>query len=293
MKWILFVASVVLTSLSPALADMPAVDFVVGMSDVGYSSAMVVWVPLSPDQAISGLVWYNNDCTVVFPVIALAAGTGEQPCLLEDMTDAVQCVQGGSSQWSEEVFPASMASTVEGLYLALRFPVGSVQIEAGTGGGAGVGCSEEAGGLSAWTTLDGETWLPVHGSLNLAMIPQVVPANEYTIWLEAPGNKSQSGESEEAQVPLVTKLAEPQPNPFNPQTKLTFTLEKKGPITLEIYDVRGRVVKTLAKGRYSAGPHVMTWQGDDDRGHRVASGVYLTRLHTEHVDLVQQMLLLK
>ena len=125
------------------------------------------------------------------------------------------------------------------------------------------------------------------------MIPQVVPANEYTIWLEAPGNKSQSGESEEAQVPLVTKLAEPQPNPFNPQTKLTFTLEKKGPITLEIYDVRGRVVKTLAKGRYSAGPHVMTWQGDDDRGHRVASGVYLTRLHTEHVDLVQQMLLLK
>src|SRR5262249_37751615 len=68
------------------------------------------------------------------------------------------------------------------------------------------------------------------------------------------------------------------PNPFNPTTTIAFDLAREGAVQLRIVDVRGRVLRTLAQGSWPAGRHVRSWNGTDDAGTRMPSGVYLYQL---------------
>ena len=71
------------------------------------------------------------------------------------------------------------------------------------------------------------------------------------------------------------------PNPFNPQTTVRFDLARDGFIELHIYDMNGRRVRSLASGYMTAGGHAATWDGRNDGGLPLASGVYLFRLRIE------------
>lgn len=73
-------------------------------------------------------------------------------------------------------------------------------------------------------------------------------------------------------------LAPAAPNPFNPQTALRYGLAAAGPARLEIFDARGRRVRTLLDGARAAGDHVAVWDGRDDHGRAAPSGVYFCRL---------------
>jgi hypothetical protein len=73
-------------------------------------------------------------------------------------------------------------------------------------------------------------------------------------------------------------LAQNSPNPFNPQTQIRFELPQQMRASLRVYDLRGRLVKTLFDGPRQAGPQSIVWDGRDARGARVASGVYLYQL---------------
>jgi flagellar hook assembly protein FlgD len=84
----------------------------------------------------------------------------------------------------------------------------------------------------------------------------------------------------------VYSLNQNNPNPFNPQTLIEFGLPRSGPTELRVFDSRGRVVRTLVSGELAAGFHSVIWNGFDDEGHRVASGVYFYRLVSG--DFVQQ-----
>ncbi|HKK69874.1 MAG TPA: choice-of-anchor V domain-containing protein [Candidatus Krumholzibacteria bacterium] len=68
------------------------------------------------------------------------------------------------------------------------------------------------------------------------------------------------------------------PNPFNPSTQIRFELDRGESVRLEIVDLRGRRVRTLVDGPRTPGRHEVTWNGRDDAGAPVASGVYRTRL---------------
>lgn len=68
------------------------------------------------------------------------------------------------------------------------------------------------------------------------------------------------------------------PNPFNARTNILFALERGQVVRLQVYDLQGRRVRTLLDGRVSAGDHALPWDGRDDRGADLASGVYLYRL---------------
>jgi hypothetical protein len=71
------------------------------------------------------------------------------------------------------------------------------------------------------------------------------------------------------------------PNPFNPQTELTFRLPAAGPVNLVIHDARGRVIRRLLVGESrAAGRHVVSWNGRDDSGRAAPAGVYFARLET-------------
>ena len=69
------------------------------------------------------------------------------------------------------------------------------------------------------------------------------------------------------------------PNPFNPRTQIRFRLETAGPVTLRIYDLAGRLVRTLVDdGALEAGLHEVSWEGRSDQGRTLASGLYFPRL---------------
>jgi len=80
---------------------------------------------------------------------------------------------------------------------------------------------------------------------------------------------------------LVLGLDQNIPNPFNPVTEIRYSLSRAGYVSLKVYDLRGRLVKTLVDGAVDAGRHEAVWRADDDSRRRVASGVYLYLLQTE------------
>jgi flagellar hook assembly protein FlgD len=84
------------------------------------------------------------------------------------------------------------------------------------------------------------------------------------------------------------------PNPFNPTTVIQYDVPETGAqVTLMIYDVAGRMVRTLVDGWKDAGTKHVTWNGDDDSGGRVASGVYFYRMTALGFEMTKKMVLLQ
>ncbi len=75
-----------------------------------------------------------------------------------------------------------------------------------------------------------------------------------------------------------SRLIGSRPNPFNPSTTVQFDLARTGATSLKIYDVRGRLVRTLVDGAMDSGRHQMAWDGRNNSGRPVASGVYLLEM---------------
>jgi hypothetical protein len=82
---------------------------------------------------------------------------------------------------------------------------------------------------------------------------------------------------DEPDLPAITALSGVHPNPFNPQTTISYELAVAAVVELEIYDVKGALVRRLVREAMPAGRHAAVWNGEDDGGARVASGVYLAR----------------
>ncbi len=95
------------------------------------------------------------------------------------------------------------------------------------------------------------------------------------------------------QLRLAFDLSQNHPNPFNPRTTVSFSLDRSGPATLNVYDAKGSLVKVLVNENLPAGPHAVTWNGDDQTGRPVASGVYFYRLDADGRSLGKRMLLVK
>jgi len=96
-----------------------------------------------------------------------------------------------------------------------------------------------------------------------------------------------------ADSPAVNRLEQNVPNPFNPSTTIAFTLREAGEVTLAVYDATGRRVRTLVSGRREARSYDVAWDGRDDAGTRVASGVYFYRLTAGSFTQTKKMVLLK
>jgi hypothetical protein len=98
----------------------------------------------------------------------------------------------------------------------------------------------------------------------------------------------------EAKTPAASFALEPcVPNPFNPSTAIRFVLPQRADVNLVVYDVSGGVVRTLAAETLPAGRHERVWDGRDNAGARVASGVYICRLEAGTRRASIKVLLLK
>ncbi|MCL2063194.1 MAG: T9SS type A sorting domain-containing protein [Candidatus Cloacimonetes bacterium] len=83
------------------------------------------------------------------------------------------------------------------------------------------------------------------------------------------------------------------PNPFNPETMINFNLAVSGEVNLEIFNIRDQKVRVLMDELMPAGSHEILWNGRNEYGLEVASGVYFYRLQTENETFIRRMMLIK
>jgi hypothetical protein len=94
-------------------------------------------------------------------------------------------------------------------------------------------------------------------------------------------------------MPGPSFLSQNYPNPFNPTTNIAFALSTPGQVSLRIYDATGRLVRVLVQGDRPAGHCREIWDGRDDRGRGVSSGVYFYRLEAGSFTQTRKMILLR
>jgi hypothetical protein len=93
--------------------------------------------------------------------------------------------------------------------------------------------------------------------------------------------------------PVATSLSAAYPNPFNPQTTLSFNLQEAGDVSLVIFNQRGQRVRSMVNGSLPAGKHQVVWNGTDDNGSAVSSGLYFFRMKTGKYSSTRKMVLMK
>ncbi len=94
-------------------------------------------------------------------------------------------------------------------------------------------------------------------------------------------------------VPTQYDLSQNFPNPFNPSTRIRFDLPNSENVQLRVYDILGREVRTLVNERYDGGSYMVTWDGKNDYGRQVATGVYIYQLRAGNFISTKKMLMLK
>jgi catechol 1,2-dioxygenase len=91
-------------------------------------------------------------------------------------------------------------------------------------------------------------------------------------------NVTATDAADEGDDPEITRLHAGYPNPFRDATAIRFSLHQRGPVELTIFDVAGRRVRTLFAEEAAVGYHTVDWDGRDDSGRRVLTGIYFCRL---------------
>ena len=110
-------------------------------------------------------------------------------------------------------------------------------------------------------------------------------------WIDVSGTRHRAkiGSSSQKEAFLLPNV----PNPFNPQTQISFNLPFEGRLDLSVYDTLGRIVRGLANGDSKPGLHTVVWNGRDNSGREVASGTYFLRLRFDDVVAIRKMLLIR
>ncbi|MDD2229209.1 MAG: C25 family cysteine peptidase [Candidatus Cloacimonetes bacterium] len=93
--------------------------------------------------------------------------------------------------------------------------------------------------------------------------------------------------------PLQTSLLGNFPNPFNPSTTIQFSLKEQSPVNMEIYNISGQKVRSLVKGIMPSGTHNIHWNGQDNSGKAVSSGVYFIKMDSAKYTSTKKMILMK
>lgn len=114
---------------------------------------------------------------------------------------------------------------------------------------------------------------------------------EYIIYLEGEGPTLAN--KDDVALPRVFALHPNHPNPFNPETTISFDIPEKSRVQLTIYDLLGKKITVLSDGMTVAGSHTFRWIGTDTFGRTVGSGVYILRLDAGELSQTRKMLLLK
>lgn len=93
--------------------------------------------------------------------------------------------------------------------------------------------------------------------------------------------------------PSSFQLSQNYPNPFNPSTKIEFSLDKSEKISIKIYNIQGKEVRSLASSKYAIGNYKLIWDGKNNLGVKVSSGIYFYKMTSKTHSITKKMLLIK
>ncbi len=173
-------------------------------------------------------------------------------------------------------------------------PIGSATIEVGYGApattnGAVIGQSGTNGNnASINVLLSGFSFIYIHDDEADGVSDRAKFLYDTIVWMgDLPNSPTGAG-------PLaINRLSQNYPNPFNPQTTIAFSLRARGSVTLTVYNVAGQRVRTLSNESLAAGAHTRVWDGLNDAGQPVSSGVYFYKLVAKDFTQTRKMVLLK
>ncbi len=146
------------------------------------------------------------------------------------------------------------------------------------------------------------TGVTVGGSGEVAVLTFVVLSDEYAVGIESANLRGAENRPLEAdlegfesrpELPTVFRLVQNAPNPFNPVTKIAYHVPRESGVSIRIYDVSGRLVRTLVDCATKPGRHLAVWDGRNDSGESVGSGVYFCTMEAPDFRSSQKMMLLK
>jgi flagellar hook assembly protein FlgD len=83
------------------------------------------------------------------------------------------------------------------------------------------------------------------------------------------------------------------PNPFNPQTAISFTTTRAGQVTARIYDVSGQLIRTLNDGIMAGGSHSLIWNGSMENGRLAAAGIYFLKLRSPDGESAKRLVFMR
>ncbi len=107
--------------------------------------------------------------------------------------------------------------------------------------------------------------------------------------VDAPGGE----DVQDNNIAAVSQLIGNYPNPFNPETRIAFSTKENGPVSIDIYNIKGQKVRSLLNEYREAGAHDVVWNGKDDNGKSVASGVFFYRMKSGKYSSTKKMILMK
>ncbi len=267
--------------------DAETADGFVLVKPVRERSCVAVRVDVPANQAISGIRWFNGSSNQGFPKVLLASGEDVKPPVYSEAIVLGENVTGTANEWSEMTFTEPVASLTGTLFVILQYPPNYDPVEGELP--VGVGYKEQMGVAHYFVSGDGDHWLKVSQNWEL-MIEPVYVAREADMILKR--GQGEEDEPEVEKIPSVFAL-KTYPNPFNPETQLVLSLPQRTRVSVKIFDLRGRLVRTLFSGDLEAGTVVLKWQGRDDQGRRISSGVYYALVQAGEKSLTNRLVLIK
>ncbi|MDP3115446.1 MAG: C25 family cysteine peptidase [Candidatus Cloacimonadaceae bacterium] len=149
---------------------------------------------------------------------------------------------------------------------------------------------------------DGIWKLVVGYSTGVLMINLRLPVSNRTPWityrggLERHGSYASTGyvsNQDQLMIPVQSRLEQNFPNPFNPSTTIRYSISEEGKTSIKIFNIKGQLIRVLADGIKAKGSHAVVWDGTDNNGRAVSSGIYLYRLESGKHRQTKRMLMLK
>lgn len=278
----------ILPTLVVAQDEPAAVIGVVGLTPAEEFSCFAVWIKIPEELALNGIIWYNNDSLVSFPEFLVQSGSPECPVSLREAVVVAENVSGQSSAWSEVEFSEPCASDSGGIYVLLRVPEG-VEVEGGGfGGGPAIGYTLAANGVPGWMSAEGQDWVQLNEEFGFAVEPIFVD-RETGMMVKS----GASGEEQPEVVKVATSFQPAVPNPFNPSTTLSFSLQDDSHVELKVFNLKGELVASLLNQRFTQGTHSVVWDGKSKEGRKVSSGVYFARLTAGRYSFTQRLVLVQ
>jgi len=266
-------APVLLLTLASA-QDTSATNEVAGLVSSQTGAALVKQFMVAAGSVIVGAQFINNDDRSTFPKVTLLRGPASRISEATVLAEFTNVRAASAHRVTLEIPPVAVESA-EDLYLAVSFPPSNGVRGASDGPGIAATQLTTFGDCFVAPTSE-EAFQPIDLDLAITLLYR---------------GTSKVGASDEPKAILRTFLAAGGPNPATSVARVQLGLERRMLVQLGIYNVAGRRVRSLAEGPIDAGVHTIEWDGKDERGRVVATGVYIARLQAGETILTQKIVL--